>query len=78
MLSPTEKEQYITERLTALKAERDALEAQYEAGSLSRQDYERECAKNDFLVAEITERNAQSFDQEQEQAHGRNAEWLGD
>lgn len=78
MLPPSEKDQFIVERLTALRSERKALDAQYQAGSLSKQDYEREIAKNDFLVAEITERNAQSYDQEQERPIGRKSDWLSD
>ncbi|MCA9457322.1 MAG: hypothetical protein KC587_11715 [Nitrospira sp.] len=72
MLPLSNKHAFIEQRLEALKSERQALDAQYQAGSLSKQDYEREVAKHDFLVAELTERNAK--DQDQTQTYGRDTD----
>lgn len=76
MLSLSNKNAFIEQRLKALQNERQALDDQYQSGSLSKKDYEREVAKHDFLVAELTERNAKDYDQEKTQSYGRDTDFF--
>lgn len=78
MLLISDKDAYIVQRLEALEAERQLLDEKFQSGALSKQDYERECAKNDFLVAEIKERNNQEYDQDRERIAGRESDFFDD
>ncbi len=53
------EEKYIEGQLEALEGEREAIQEQYDAGNVSEKEYKVLLAKNEYLVAQIKERNEQ-------------------
>jgi hypothetical protein len=78
VLLVSDKDSYIVQRLEALETERQILDEKYNSGALSKQDYERECAKNNFLIAEIKERNNQDYEQNRDRTSGRESDFFDD
>ena len=72
------EEKYIEEQLEALDGERSAIQEQYDAGNLSEKDYKIQLAKNEYLAAQITERNQQSQDKSREHVHERKRDFFND
>ncbi len=72
------EEKYIEGQLEALDGERDAIQEQYDAGNLSEKDYKVLLAKNEYLVAQIKERNQQSQDKSREQIFERKRDRFND
>lgn len=72
------EEKYIEGQLEALQGEREAIQEQYDAGNVSEKDYKVLLAKNDYLVAQITERNQESQDRGREQVFERKRDMFND
>lgn len=72
------EEQYIEGQLEALDGERQAIQEQYDAGNLSEKDYKVLLAKNEYLVAQIKERNQQAQDKSREQIFERKRDRFND
>ena len=73
-----DEHKHIAQRLETLEAQRKHIEDGYGQGHLSEQDYKKELAKNDYLVAEIKERNAQDQEKTLKQEKGRGLDLFGD
>lgn len=71
-------EKYIEGQLEALEGERKAIQEEYDAGNVSEKDYKVLLAKNEYLVAQIKERNQQNEDKNREQTHERKRERFND
>ena len=72
------EEKYIEEQLEALDGERSAIQEQYDAGNLSEKDYKVLLAKNEYLAAQIKERNQQSQDRDREHVFERKRDRFND
>ena len=72
------EEKYIEGQLEALEGEREAIQEQYDEGSVSEKDYKVLLAKNEYLVAQIKERNQQSQDKSREQVFERQRDRFND
>ncbi len=72
------EEKYIEGQLEALEGERKAIQEEYDAGNVSEKDYKVLLAKNEYLVAQIKERNQQNEDKNREQTHERKRERFND
>jgi len=72
------EDKYITKQLEALDGEREAIEEQHDAGSISKKEYKTLLAKNAYLVAQIKERNQQSRDKGREQTFERKRDMFND
>lgn len=72
------EEKYIEEQLEALDGERSAIQEQYDAGNLSEKDYKVLLAKNEYLAAQIKERNQQSQDKDREHVFERKRDRFND
>tara|TARA_R110002072_G_scaffold7604_4_gene41186 strand:- start:1125 stop:1418 length:294 start_codon:yes stop_codon:yes gene_type:complete len=72
------EDKYIEGQIEALKGERAAIQEQYDAGNISEKDYKVLLAKNEYLVAQIKERNQQSQDKSREQVFERKRDQFND
>ena len=72
------EEKYIEGQLEALEGEREAIQEQYDEGHVSEKDYKVLLAKNEYLVAQIKERNQQSQDKSREQVFERQRDRFND
>ncbi len=72
------EEKYIEGQLEALEGEREAIQEQYDEGNVSEKEYKVLLAKNEYLVAQIKERNQQSQDKERVQVHERKRDMFND
>ena len=72
------EEKYIEGQLEALEGEREAIQEQYDAGNVSEKEYKVLLAKNEYLAAQIKERNQQSQDKSREQTHERKRDLFND
>lgn len=72
------EEKYIEGQLEALEDERKAIQEQYDAGNVSEKEYKVLLAKNEYLAAQIKERNQQSQDKERTQAFERKRDMFND
>lgn len=72
------EEKYIEGQLEALEDERKAIQEQYDAGNISEKEYKVLLAKNEYLAAQIKERNQQSQDKERTQAFERKRDMFND
>jgi len=72
------EEKYIEGQLEALAGEREAIQEQYNEGNVSEKEYKVLLAKNEYLVAQIKERNQQSRDKERTQIHERKRDMFND
>jgi len=72
------EEKYIEEQLEALDGERSAIQEQYDAGNISEKDYKVLLAKNEYLAAQIKERNQESQDKSREHVHERKRDLFND
>lgn len=71
-------DQYIEGQLEALEGEREAIEEQYNEGNISEKDYKTLLAKNEYLAAQIIERNQESHDRKREKSHERKRDYFND
>lgn len=72
------EEKYIEGQLEALDGERKAIQEQYNEGNICEKDYKVLLAKNEYLVAQIKERNQQSQDKSREQVFERKRDRFND
>ncbi len=72
------EDKYIEDQLEALDGERETIQEQYDAGNLCEKDYKIQLAKNEYLAAQITERNQQSQDKSREHVHERKRDFFND
>lgn len=72
------EEKYIEGQLEALDGERKAIKEQYDEGNISEKDYKVLLAKNEYLIAQIKERNQQSQDKSREQVFERKRDMFND
>ena len=72
------EEQYITQQLEAIDKERETIEKQYDSGMISEKEQQTLLAKNEYLRAQVVERNQENFDKKQEQSHERNRDFFND
>lgn len=72
------EEKYIEGQLEALEGERKAIQEEYDAGNVSEKDYKVLLAKNEYLTAQIKERNQQSQDKNREQTYERKRDRFND
>ncbi len=72
------EEKYIEGQLEALAGEREAIQEQYDEGNVSEKEYKVLLAKNEYLVAQIKERNQQSQDRQRTQTHERKRDMFND
>lgn len=70
-MTDLDREKYIRQRIEALEEQRQGIEDRYAEGSMSEDQYKEELSKNDYLMAEIRERNDQEFDREQTNVYRR-------
>ncbi len=71
-------EKYISGQIEALAEERQAIQNQYDAGNISEKDYKTLLAKNEFLLAQIKERNQESRDKSRGQVFERKRDMFQD
>ena len=71
-------EKYIAGQLEALAEERKAINEQYQRGNLLEKDYKVLLAKNEYLVAQIKEREKQNQDKSQERVFERKRDMFND
>jgi hypothetical protein len=71
-------EKYISGQIEALAEERQAIQSQYDAGNISEKDYKTLLAKNEFLLAQIKERNQESRDKSRGQVFERKRDMFQD
>lgn len=69
---------YIEGQLEALDEERGAIQEQYSAGNLSEKDYKTLLAKNEYLAAQIKERNQEQNDRKREKTYERKRDVFND
>ncbi len=69
---------YIEGQLEALDDERTAIEENYASGNISEKDYKTLLAKNEYLAAQIKERNQESNDRKREKVHERKRDYFND
>lgn len=72
------EEKYIEGQLEALDGEHKAIKEQYDEGNISEKEYKILLAKNEYLVAQIKERNQQSRDKGREQVFERQRDRFND
>ena len=72
------EEKYIEGQLEALDGEHKAIQEQYDEGNISEKEYKVLLAKNEYLVAQIKERNQQSQDKSREQVFERKRDMFND
>jgi len=72
------EEHYITQQLEAIDKERETIEKQYDSGMISEKEQQTLLAKNEYLRAQVVERNQENFDKKQEQSHERNRDFFND
>ena len=72
------EDKYIEGQLEALDAERKAIKEQYSEGNISKKDYKTLLAKNEYLAAQIKERNQEQNDRKREKIHERKSDMFND
>ena len=72
------EDKYIEGQLEALGDERQAIEEKYNEGELSDKDYKTLLAKNEYLAAQIKERNQENVDRKREKTHERKRDVFND
>ncbi len=72
------EDKYIEGQLEALDGEREAIQEQYDAGNLSEKEYKTLLSKNEYLVAQIKERNKEQNDRKHEKVHERGRDHFND
>ena len=72
------EEKYIEGQIEALYGEHKAIKEQYDEGNISEKEYKILLAKNEYLVAQIKERNQQSRDKGREQVFERQRDRFND
>ena len=77
-MTDLDREKYIRQRIESLEEQREGIEERYADGSLSEDEYKKEIAQNDYLMAEIRERNDQEFDREQTNVYRREIDLFRD
>ncbi len=71
-------DKYIEGQMEALAEERQAIQEQFDAGNISEKDYKTLLAKNEYLAAQIKERNQQQNDRKNEKTYERKREFFND
>jgi len=73
-----DEDHYIAGQMEALSEERQAIQEQYNAGNISEKDYKTLLAKNDYLAAQIKERNQEQNDRRSEKTYERKRDYFND